>query len=450
MDPRGRKTSYGSRIWRRMVGFNLVSLGVMLGAMIVLSPTRDMLVQQRQEVLDLQARLIAAEVAEGDGLDAVPPGMGQTVALTAAEGRVLESLSGPSMPPEDAWIRLLTLLGPSDPWMTAEATLPDGNVIVLREALTVVSGVVGQDYGRLLVIFAAALLVSVGISLALASRITRPLRDLTDAAGQRSPVARGRIAIPDMTDRSDEIGRLSEALRGMVDALYDRIDANEQFAADVAHEIKNPLASLRSAVDTLRVARDDQRVRLLDIIDHDIRRLDRLVSDISNASRLDSELVKEEEEPVDLTAMLRGLTEYLGHQAGEKGVTLVADLPETPIVIQGLEARLAQVFVNLITNALSFSEGGTQIRVWAHRRADRALVVVEDQGPGIPEEALTKIFDRFYSERPMGEFGEHSGLGLSISRQIVEAHEGVIWAENIRSAMDGPVSGARFVVGLPA
>lgn len=433
-----------------MVGFNLVSLGVMLGAMILLSPTRDMLLQQRQEVLDLQARLVAAEVAEGDGLAAVPPGVGQIVTLTAADGHVLETLSGPTVPAGDAWIRFMASFGPSGPSMMAKTALPNGNVVELRETRAVVSGVVGQDYRRLLVIFAAALLVSVGISLALASRITRPLRALTDAARRRSTIARGRFSLPDMTARTDEIGRLSEALRGMVDALYDRIDANEQFAADVAHEIKNPLASLRSAVDTLRVARDDQRARLLDIIDHDVRRLDRLVSDISNASRLDSELVKEEEEPVDLTAMLRGLTEHLGHQADDKSVILVADLPETPIVIQGLEARLAQVFVNLITNALSFSGDGATIRVWAHRKAGRALVVVEDQGPGIPGEALTRIFDRFYSERPEGEFGEHSGLGLSISRQIVEAHEGVIWAENIRDAQDGPVRGARFVVGLPA
>ncbi|MBL8562351.1 MAG: HAMP domain-containing histidine kinase, partial [Gemmobacter sp.] len=249
------------------------------------------------------------------------------------------------------------------------------------------------------------------------------------------------------------IGRLSVAMRGMVAALYDRIDANEQFAADVAHEIKNPLASLRSAVASLHLAkRDDQRKRLLEVIDHDVRRLDRLVSDISNASRLDSELVKEEEEEFNLLKTIGNLAEYLGQQANESGVEFITDLPGDPIMVRGLEGRLAQVFVNLITNAISFCEEGDAVRVWARKRDNRVLVVVEDTGPGIPEQALTKVFKRFYSERPQGDFGNHSGLGLAISKQIVEAHGGVIWAENIRPTHADITSeplGARFVVGLP-
>ena len=221
----------------------------------------------------------------------------------------------------------------------------------------------------------------------------------------------------------------------------------------LAHEIKNPLASLRSAVGTLRlVKRDDQREKLLDVIEHDVRRLDRLVSDISNASRLDSELVKEEQETFDLLKMLGNLGEYLGKQAKDQGIDFITDLPKDPILVNGLEARLAQVFVNLITNAISFCEDGDAIRVWARRRENRVLVVVEDTGPGIPEQALTKVFKRFYSERPAGQYGNNSGLGLSISKQIVEAHGGVIWAENIRPT-DADISsdplGARFVVGLP-
>jgi two-component system sensor histidine kinase ChvG len=246
---------------------------------------------------------------------------------------------------------------------------------------------------------------------------------------------------------------LSGALRGMVSALYDRIEANEQFAADVAHEIKNPLASLRSAVGTMRVAkRDDQREKLLEVIEHDVRRLDRLVSDISNASRLDSELVKEDEEEFDLIKMLNNLGEFLGQQAQEKGVDFLTDFPNEPIVVSGLEGRLAQVFVNLISNATSFCEEGDAIRLWVRRRDNRVLVVVEDTGPGIPEGALTKVFKRFYSERPEGQFGNNSGLGLAISKQIVEAHGGVIWAENIRPTEADLTSdplGARFVVGLP-
>ena len=263
----------------------------------------------------------------------------------------------------------------------------------------------------------------------------------------------GRIRIPDLSARPDEIGRLSRALRGMVSALYNRIDGNEQFAADVAHEIKNPLASLQSAVGTLRlVTREDQREKLLDVIEHDVRRLDRLVSDISNASRLDAELVKEDEEPFDLLAMLGNLNRYLGEDARGKGVDYITDLPKGPIQVHGLEARLAQVFVNLITNAISFCEEGDAIRVWVRKRENRVLVVVEDTGPGIPDEALHKVFKRFYSQRPEEHFGNNSGLGLAISKQIVEAHGGVIWAENIRPTEADITSdplGARFVVGLP-
>ena len=262
-----------------------------------------------------------------------------------------------------------------------------------------------------------------------------------------------RVRIPDLSARPDEIGRLSGALRGMVSALYERIEGNEQFAADVAHELKNPLASLRSAVGTMRVAkRDDQRETLLEVIEHDVRRLDRLVTDISNASRLDSELVKEEEETFNLIKMLGNLNEFLGREAQAKGIDYIADLPDEPINVQGLEGRLAQVFVNLITNATSFCEDGDAIRVWARRRENRVLIVVEDTGPGIPNEALTKVFKRFYSERPEGQFGNNSGLGLAISKQIVEAHGGVIWAENIRPSdadMTSEPLGARFVVGLP-
>ena len=311
---------------------------------------------------------------------------------------------------------------------------------------------------QVLQMFVVALLVSFGLSLILASTIANPLSDLAAAAelGRDRDMRKmtpGRVRIPDLAARPDEIGRLSVAMRGMVAALYDRIDANEQFAADVAHEIKNPLASLRSAVGTLRVAkRDDQKEKLLEVIEHDVRRLDRLVSDISNASRLDSELVKEDEEEFNLVKTLQNISEYIGQQAGERGVEFITDFPSDPILIHGLEARLAQVFVNLITNAVSFCEDGDAVRVWARRRENRVLVVVEDTGPGIPEQALQKVFKRFYSERPQTEFGQHSGLGLAISKQIVEAHSGVIWAENIRPTNADITSeplGARFVVGLP-
>lgn len=331
-------------------------------------------------------------------------------------------------------------------------------VIALVSLPGELDALVARDREQLLQMFIIGIVVSIAMSLALASTIAHPLSDLARAAELgRDKNARKKsphsIHIPDLTGRPDEIGRLSGAIRGMVSALFDRIEGNEQFAADVAHEIKNPLASLRSAVGTLRkVTRQDHRDRMLDVIEHDVQRLDRLVSDISSASRLDSELVKEEEEAFNLIKTLDHLTEFLGNQAKEKGVDFISDLPKEPIEILGLEGRLAQVFVNLISNAISFCEDGDAIRVWVRRRENRVLVVVEDTGPGIPDGALQKVFQRFYSERPEHQFGDNSGLGLAISKQIVEAHGGVIWAENIRPT-DADVGseplGARFVVGLP-
>ncbi|MCB1394727.1 MAG: sensor histidine kinase [Rhodobacter sp.] len=330
--------------------------------------------------------------------------------------------------------------------------------IVMQQIPEAIERTLRGEREQVLQMFVVALVVSVGLSLVLASTIANPLSDLATAAelGRDKNARRlspGRVRIPDLTGRPDEIGRLSAAMRGMVSALYDRIDANEQFAADVAHEIKNPLASLRSAVGTLRVAkREDQVNRLLDVIEHDVRRLDRLISDTSNASRLDSELVKEEEETFNLCKTLDNLSQHLAQEAEAKGVEFIAELPREPILIQGLEARLAQVFVNLITNAISFCGEGDAVRIWARKRENRVLVVVEDTGPGIPEAALTKVFKRFYSERPQDQFGNHSGLGLAISKQIIEAHGGVIWAENIRPTQadrNSPPLGARFVVGLP-
>ncbi|WP_106746028.1 sensor histidine kinase [Yoonia maritima] len=331
-------------------------------------------------------------------------------------------------------------------------------VIAVQTAAGEIDGLVQREREQVLRLFLVAILVSIGLSLVLASTIANPLADLATAAEashdrNARKMSPGKVRIPDLTARPDEIGRLSAALRGMVAALYERIEGNEQFAADVAHEIKNPLASLRSAVGTMQFAkREDQRKRLMEIIDHDVKRLDRLVSDISNASRLDSELVKEEEQSFDLIKMMGNINDFLGKDAKLKGIDFVADLPEEIIKVRGLEGRLAQVFVNLITNAISFCEDGDAIRVWARKRDNRVLVVVEDTGPGIPDGALAKIFQRFYSERPEGQFGNNSGLGLAISKQIVEAHDGVIWAENIRPTDADPTSeplGARFVVGLP-
>ncbi len=332
-------------------------------------------------------------------------------------------------------------------------------VVAMTSGAGEIDALLRAQLGQLMELAAVAVVVSIGLSLVLASAIATPLAQLSAAAEtgrmrEAGRVRTGRIRIPDMTARPDEIGRLSGALRGMVSTLYDRIDANEQFAADVTHEIRNPLASLRSAAGALRVVGDaERRARLLDVIDHDVRRLDRLVTDISDASRLDSDLVREEEEPFDLGALLGNLSAHLGAEARGRGIDLAADLPAGPLRVGGLESRLAQVFVNLIGNAVSFCPPGGRIDLRARRHGDRVRVTVTDTGPGIPDAALSRIFERFYSERPEGQFGNNSGLGLAISKQIVEAHGGAIWAENITPPGAGPAAdpiGARFVVDLPA
>lgn len=359
-------------------------------------------------------------------------------------------------------LAVVTAQGAQGASFSVAAPITVNGTIIGAVSLTSPAGeldrLVRNEREQILRMFLVAMLVSTGLSMVLASTIANPLSDLAAAAemsGDKhsSKMQAGRVRIPDLAGRPDEIGRLSVAMRGMVSALYDRIESNELFAADVAHEIKNPLASLRSAVGTLRMAhREDHRQKLLEIIEHDVRRMDRLVTDIANASRLDSELVKEQETDVNLIQTVQRICTHLGAQAAEKGIDFITDFPSEPIIVRGLEERLAQVFVNLISNAISFCEDGDAVRVWARHRENRLLIVVEDTGPGIPEQALTKVFKRFYSDRPPTHFGDNSGLGLSISKQIVEAHGGVIWAENIRPTLADATSeplGARFVVGLP-
>lgn len=519
---RGLLSLNRSPLARKIVFFNLLALLLLVAGVLYINPFRDSLVEQRERALIVEASLIADAVslqwasdAPAEGAQALIDRMtirpGTELFVFDTEGGLMARQSATaSADPSGAqdgstlitdflttvWDGMASVFsaggpgGDTDPEALARdlhasalggsievsagrdhsgntifavaapvagPESPQG-VVALASAAGEIDQLVRIERERVLQMFVVALLVSIGLSLVLASTIANPLSDLAAAAELgRDKNARkmspSRVRIPDLTARPDEIGRLSVAMRGMVSALYDRIDMNEQFAADVAHEIKNPLASLRSAVGTLRVAkRPDQQERLLDVIEHDVRRLDRLVSDISNASRLDSELVKEEEETFDLLRMLNSLSEHLSQEATSKGVEFITDLPGERLVIQGLEARLAQVFVNLITNAISFCAEGDAVRVWARRRENRVIFVVEDTGPGLPEGAEAKIFKRFYSERPEKQFGNHSGLGLAISKQIVEAHGGVIWAENIRPAEADATSeplGARFVVGLP-
>jgi len=278
------------------------------------------------------------------------------------------------------------------------------------------------------------------------------------AAGVMRRRIRSRVEIPDLSHRRDEIGHLSGSLRDMTDALYSRIEAIESFAADVAHELKNPLTSLRSAVETLPLAKSDEgRNRLLSVIQHDVKRLDRLISDISDASRLDAEMQRHEAQPVNLAKLLTTVVS-VANERHDDGVTVTLNFEggrPAAFTVLGNDSRLGQVIDNLIDNARSFSPAGGTVRVTCRRLKNEIEITVDDDGPGVPDEAIEKIFERFYTHRPHQAFGQNSGLGLSISKHIIEAHGGRIRAENrqrVPAAADEkpPVLGARFIVRLPA
>jgi two-component system sensor histidine kinase ChvG len=536
--PGGGRVRAPSRLTRRIVGFNLIGLGLLVAGVLVLNDFRDQLVELRTEALETQGEIIAITLAESAGTEA-PAGLDVEKARVVIDrlvqpadvraqifdrgGRLMtdsrllagrrDGVEVGTLPadrferlapePEGGWpaalrrwLRDLTLDGWSrDPdlgvvggvarerevYAALGGETARGQRINARGELIVsvsvpvmrlgkvlgalvlstrggdIDAVVQGERISILQVFLVALAVSVVLSILLANAISRPIERRAEAAlraergGVRSGAGQGRVDLPDLSYRGDEIGHLSGALGRMTAALYSRIEATESFAADVAHEIKNPLSSLRSAVETLpHVRRDEDRERLLAIIREDVARLDRLVTDISNASRLDAELVREERESFDLAALLESLAEHNRFKAERRGAELTLTLPQRPLTMLGIEARLAQVFVNLIENAVSFTPEGGRIRLEAVRLGDgRLRVTVEDDGPGIPDAALASVFERFYSERPDSEaFGAHSGLGLSISRQIVEAHGGEIRAENVGAPGD-PRRGARFVVDLP-
>ena len=282
-------------------------------------------------------------------------------------------------------------------------------------------------------LFAAA--VTVVLSMILANTIAGPVQRLSAAAERVRHSVKARAEIPDFTDRTDEIGHLSGALRDMTQALYKRIDAIESFAADVAHELKNPLTSLRSATETLPLAKtDDSKERLMEIIQHDVKRLDRLISDISDASRLDAELAREDARPVDTAELLRTTVSLFNDIHRDDTPEVVLDIAYAPGAhpyrVTGHDSRLSQVIVNLLENAISFSPPEGRVAVLTRRVGGEVQIVVEDEGPGIPSENLERIFERFYTDRPQENFGQNSGLGLNISRQIVVAHGGRLYAEN--------------------
>ncbi|MEK7266271.1 MAG: ATP-binding protein [Pseudomonadota bacterium] len=303
--------------------------------------------------------------------------------------------------------------------------------------------------------FGLACAAAILSSLLLTAAIAQPIRQLAFAADKvrEGIAAAGRARIPDFSHRKDEIGELSASLRSMTQAIYARIEAIESFAADVSHELKNPLTSIRSATETMEIAtKPEAREKLMGVIKKDVARMDRLITDISNASRLDAELAREARDAVDIRKLLVDIADLYRMTGKENESRVTFDPSGAPIYLFGNAAALGQVFRNLIDNARSFSPPNGEVRLFISPPTERhrsVQVIVDDDGPGIPPEALEKIFSRFYTKRPQGTaFGNNSGLGLAISRQIVVSHGGVIWAEN-RSGVGGGVTGARFVVELP-
>jgi two-component system sensor histidine kinase ChvG len=379
-----------------------------------LPPYLESAVQSSQDYAEVQ-RALDGEIA--------------TAVRDAGNGRMVLSVAVPVQ----RYRQVLGALFLTKPGDNVETTLRDTRLTVLG-------------------VFGVALSVTVLLSLYLASTIAWPIHRLADAA-DRVRRSKGRqVKIPDLSRRKDEIGDLSGSLRDMTEAVWKRMDAIERFAADVSHEIKNPLTSLRSAVETVaRIDDPAQQRRLMAIILDDVQRLNRLITDISDASRIDAEMSRADAEPVLLRDLLYAIGDIYSATTEEDGPRIeVVARSDDPLTVQGAEGRLGQVLRNLVSNAVSFSPPEGVIALIAKRQNGRIVITVADEGPGIPPDKLKAIFERFYSERPQGEkFGTHSGLGLSISKQIVEAYGGTLTAENLTTP-DGRIRGARFVIDLPA
>lgn len=506
----------GSRLGRLIVGLNLLGLAILVVGALVLNEFRRSLVEARADSLRTQGELIANVIAVGatqgspepmleqqratDLLQALFIPRSQRARLFDARGRLIadsyliaDRVEMQPLPPahkRGEW-RLSVLDKSAEP-PTAKAqgqardalkrevaqalkgqrisdirvnsggeqvvsvSLPIQNVKAVLGVLTLEAGdidatIIAQRWALapfVLVAFGATLVSS----LLMSRLIARPVLKLAEAA-DRVRLSRARaITLPKLARRDDELGDLTRSLESMTTTLSERMDAIEHFAADVAHEIRNPLTSIRSAVDTLPLVSDAKaRARLMEILQQDVTRLDRLVTDISNASRLDAELSREEPRSFDLARLLKDLIGSYAASTRKAGAPVRFIEPEFPgpMLVVGLEGPLGQVFRNLIDNARSFSPPGSEVRVRLWRGDREVLAAVEDDGPGVPEENLETVFQRFYTSRPKGAaFGSNSGLGLSIARQIVLAYHGRVWAEN-RTGPNGAVQGARFVTAMP-
>ena len=528
---RTRQQRRFSPLTRRILLLNSLPLAFFVGAVVFLSDYERELIEAEVAALTLQGEIVAAGIGETaikGGETTVntlerdlanqllvrlvqPTGvrarlfaetgqlLGDTQALTARPGRIIEqplpppdSVPSPWMHLNDWLDRVLSRAGEfpryvekADPlardYGEVERALRGINASAIRRLddgrLMLSVAVPVQRYKQVLAalllshdsraiasslrevrwnlfrIGLAALAATVLLSLYLASTIARPITRLARAADQVRLQAENRPRIPDIGARRDEISDLNESLQAMTDVLWRRMNTIESFAADVAHELKNPLTSLRSAVETAaRIEDPEKRAKLMNIVLDDVVRLNRLISDISDASRLDAELMRAEFATVDIAALLRTLVESYNATTAEKtGVKVeLAILGYGPFVALGHSGRYGQVLRNVVDNAISFSPIGAVVSVGLMRERDTVVTTIDDQGPGIPEANLESIFKRFYSERPTGEaFGQHSGLGLSICRQICDAYGGSIVASNLRRA-DGSVSGARFTIRMPA
>lgn len=401
-------------------------------------------------VASLYEKLMRLMPGQGEGVITVPAGPGVDWQPDVKEELRLDSSDkSREMPPfirrtEDNRL-LVTVVEPVQRdrhtvgivMLTRDARVVDDSLFAIRMSI--------------LALFTLAIGLTVMLSWYLSLTIARPILRLAGAAySMREGQGRTGAVPASLMRRTDEVGTLAQALSASATALWARMDATERFAADVAHEIKNPLSSIRSAIETLRRIEDPgQQRRLLSIIADDVARLDRLISDISDASRLDAELSRAALEPIDIAPILAILAEIHDATAAATAPKLSVDAPAEGLVVRGVEDRVVQVLRNLIGNAISFSPAGGTITLRGRDTGANVELCIEDEGPGIPDAKLEHIFDRFYSERPAGEqFGQHSGLGLSISRQIVQALHGRISAENRRDDA-GRVIGARFIVSLP-
>jgi len=506
----------GSRLGGFILALNLLSLLILFGGALALNEWRQGLIEARQESLKVQAELLGnvlgqLSITQGEPtpeLDVqeaakwlrdnfVPAG--QRVRLYDINGlplidsyQVTENIPGQPLPPArpagsppvadlaEQTARGLQLKDAADREVAAEVeralagepqatvrrnesgdrvvsvSIPIRHVRQVLGVMTLEAGNVDEILGaqrRALVPFAlVALAVNLLASLLLHLFVARPILRLSAAADQVKLQRARAISLPDLEDRKDEIGDLARSLESMTDTLSTRMDAIERFAADVSHEIKNPLTSIRSALETLPLVKtDEHRAKLTALLQQDVRRLDRLITDISNASRLDAELSRDRPRPIDLNQLLTDIVGVYDTTSKPGDVPVHLAVPAEPLRVMGRDGPLGQVFRNLIDNARSFSPAGGAVRVALEEgEGDTPVRIrIEDDGPGVPPENLETVFERFYTSRPRGAaFGSNSGLGLSIVRQIVEAHGGRVWAEN--RTEDGRIAGARFEINLPA